>query len=385
MNQLHLLILVTSTNHVVMRGANFAVLLTAVHLGASPALVGLLAALFCAPVAFTSVPMGRWFDRRGARLPLLFAALLMSAGSAAAWLWRELGALFIVSLLVGTCYNVFVVNGHQQIGRQSRPGDKVGNYSMYMQANAMANFIAPLITGFAIDGFGHAATFLMLALLPLVSATAIAAGWLRLKPAEPQALAAAAGGRGGALELLKPRLMRGIFTGAVVAFLALNFYSFLMPVYGSGIGLSASEIGMVVSAFSIATVLARGALPAASRRLEGQPLMIYSMAATGAGLMLLPLFTQAGLLGVVSFAVGFVMGAAAPLALAMMNEASPPGREGEVMGLRLSLLNGLQTLVPLAGGALGGVIGVGPVFAVMGVFVVAGAVYMRAQWRAVPD
>ena len=51
MKQLHLLILLTATNHVVFRGCHLCVLLSAVSLGASPTLVGVLAALFSAPVA----------------------------------------------------------------------------------------------------------------------------------------------------------------------------------------------------------------------------------------------------------------------------------------------------------------------------------------------
>jgi hypothetical protein len=64
-----------------------------------------------------------------------------------------------------------------------------------------------------------------------------------------------------------------------------------------------------------------------------------------------------------------------------MNEASPEGRGGEVMGLRLSILNGMQTVVPLGAGAISGVVGVAPVFAGLGLALLAGAYYMRPQWR----
>lgn len=383
MKQLHLLIVLTSTNHVVFRGCHLCVLLSAVSLGASPTLVGVLAALFSAPVTFTSVAMGRWFDQRAAGGVLVGAALAMTAAAVTAWEWLGIPALFLVSLTIGTCYNIFVVSGHQQVGRHSNAEDRVGNYSLSMQANSLANFIAPLITGFAIDGMGHANAFLMLACLPLASALAIATGRLRLLPGTPRPGPAAgqAQPKSNALELLRPPLMRGIFAGAVLAFVGLNFYNFLMPVYGSEVGLSASQIGMVVSALSIASVLSRGLAPAVTRRIAPKPLMIYSVLATGAGLMVLPLFTDAVLLGVISFAVGLVLGAGAPLALALMNEASPPGREGEVLGLRLSLLNGTLTVIPVLGGALGGLTGIGLVFVVMGIIMLWGARYMRVQWR----
>ncbi len=386
MKPLHLLILIVSTNHTVMRGTTLCVLLTAVHLGASPVLVGLLAALFNAPVVFTSVAMGRVFDRGNARLPLLIAALVMSAGTVTAFLWGGLWPLFVVSLAVGTGYNVFVVGGHQQVGRHGGPADKVANYSMSMQANSLANFIAPIITGFAIDGIGHANTFLMLAALPLVSAVVLASGVLKFVPAD--APAAGGGGakrRGNALELLRPPLMRRIFTGAVLAFVALNFYYFLVPVYGVQVGMSASQIGMIVGALGVAMVLVRGFAPTVARRVRPWQMMIVSIAATGIGLMVLPLFSQLGSLLAISFVLGLVLGAGAPLALALMNEASPEGRGGEVMGLRLSILNGMQTVVPLGAGAISGAVGVAPVFAGLGLALLAGAYYMRPQWRGTAE
>lgn len=381
MKQLHLLILLTATNHVVFRGCHLCVLLSAVSLGASPTLVGVLAALFSAPVTFTSVAMGRWFDQRAAGGALIVSALAMTGAAATAWAWLGIPALFLVSLTIGTCYNIFVVSGHQQVGRYSSVEDRVGNFSLSMQANSLANFIAPLVTGFAIDGMGHANAFLIMACLPLASALGIATGALRLLPGTGKPKAGADKPKGNALDLLKPPLMRGIFAGAVLAFIGLNFYNFLMPMYGTEVGMSASQIGMVVSALSIASVLSRGIAPAVSRRIPPKPLMIYSVLATGVGLMLLPLFTNAVMLGTISFAVGLVLGAGAPLALALMNEASPPGREGEVLGLRLSLLNGSLTVIPIAGGALAGLTGIGLVFLVMGITMIAGARYMRVQWR----
>jgi hypothetical protein len=52
------------------------------------------------------------------------------------------------------------------------------------------------------------------------------------------------------------------------------------------------------------------------------------------------------------------------------------------MGLRLSIINGMQTLIPVAAGAIGGYTGVGVVFAGMGFLLLGGAFYMRAQSRA---
>ena len=168
MKPLHTIILITATNHVNFVGSRLAVLLYAVQLDASPATVGILTALYSILGVTTSVATGRWMDRIGPRKPMLLTSLLMAAGTLTAFFWDHLAALFIVSSVVGTAYNVYFIGNQSQIGRYGKPEDRVANFSLAMQGYAMASFIAPLIAGFAIDAIGYGRTFLLLALLPLV-------------------------------------------------------------------------------------------------------------------------------------------------------------------------------------------------------------------------
>jgi len=388
---IYLLFALSATNHAVLTGVRLATLLYAIQLGASPGLVGLLAALFAAPAVFVAVPMGRWADRKGARTPMLVAAVMMAAGAVCAVVWRELGALFVVSVVVGLFYNVFLVGSQQQIGRYSSPSERVDNFSMVMQAHSMANFISPLITGFAIDNLGFTYAFLMLAAFPMLPLAAIGLNKLEIIPdpdlAERTAARLAAGEQdkprpsGNVLEILRPPAMRRIFVGAVLAFSALNLYNFLMPVYGTQIHLTAAQIGMILSSIAIGSVIVRGLAPALSRRFTSWQLMIVSLVATGFGLAASSFSSNVGVLMVLAFFLGLVMGSAAPVALALMHEASPPDRAGEVFGLRLSLLSSMQTMVPLAAGAIGGAVGVVPVFVAMALLILYGAFYMRDQWH----
>ena len=391
MKPIYLLFALSAINHAVLTGVRLATLLYAIQLGASPALVGVLAALFAAPAVFAAVPMGRWVDRRGARPPMLVAAVMMAAGSACAVVWHELGALFVVSILVGLFYNVFLVGSQQQIGRYSSPAERVDNFSMVMQAHSMANFVSPLITGFAIDNLGFTYAFLMLAAFPLLPLAAIGLNKLEIIPdpdlAARTAARAAAGEQarprpsGNVFEILRPPVMRRIFAGAVLAFSALNLYNFLMPVYGTQIHLTAVQIGMILSSIAIGSVIVRGLAPALARRFTSWQLMIVSLVATAGGLAASSFSSNVGVLMALAFFLGLVMGSAAPVALALMHEASPPDRAGEVFGLRLSLLSSMQTMVPLAAGAIGGAVGVVPVFVAMALLILYGAFYMRGQWR----
>jgi hypothetical protein len=60
--------------------------------------------------------------------------------------------------------------------------------------------------------------------------------------------------------------------------------------------------------------------------------------------------------------------------MALLYAASPAGRQGEVVGVRTTLLNASHTLLPLAFGALAA-LGMGPVFWLMSALLVAGSAF----------
>src|SRR5215212_6051322 len=124
MKPLHFLLVLTTFNHLAFVGVRLAVLLYAAYLGASPAVVGLLAALFGLFAALTSVHVGRWIDRRGPRVPLLIASVVMVPGIALPFFWRDVAALFVVSIFVGAFHNIFHIGQQQMVGRYGKPEDR---------------------------------------------------------------------------------------------------------------------------------------------------------------------------------------------------------------------------------------------------------------------
>jgi MFS family permease len=66
-----------------------------------------------------------------------------------------------------------------------------------------------------------------------------------------------------------------------------------------------------------------------------------------------------------SFLLGLGLGCAQPLIMAALYAASPPGRQGEAVGVRTTMINASSTFMPLAFGALGTALGVGPILLTM--------------------
>jgi len=381
-NPLFLLIVLTAINHLTYVGVRLTVTLYAVRLEASPAVIGVLMALFAVVGAVTSVSVGRWIDRIGPRKPMLLATAMMVAGTGLAFVWRDLAALFIVSILVGTFYNFFFIAQQRLVGEYGRPEDRVANFSRVGLGFSAASFMGPLVTGFAIDAFGHSNTFALLALLPLVPFTVIWFNRLAFPDARKRHSREATSQKGGGvLQLLRGKNLRRIYAISVLSASTWNIFLFLMPIYGAQIGLSASTIGVIIGSFSFGTIVVRVLVRLLTHRFTPWQLLILALVFASASFLGFPAVTGAPMLILFSFWLGMGLGLSGPLSLSLLHDASPPDRIGEVVGLRVMLMNGSQTAVPLFAGAIGAALGVGPVFWVLAAALLAGSYAVRRQWR----
>ena len=378
-------IAISSANHFAFMGTRLVVLLYALHLGASPAVVGLLAALFSVVSAFLSVPMGRVMDRVGPGRPMMWCSLVIFVGAMTGALWSDIAALFFVAVLVGTFYNLFFVGHTQWVGRIGAPRDRVGNISWAALGFSIATFLGPLSVGYVIDHFGHAEALLMMSLAPLFAVVVIAFNVIESPEgghASATARAAAAKHRIG--DLLKVVELRRVYAVSVIASSTWSLVSLLVPLYGAEIGLSASTIGLILGAYSLAAVVIRLFMRQISSRFTSWQQMLMSLSSAGVCFIVFPLVSNLAGLLVVAFLVGLGMGLAGPLSQNLLYDASPPDRVGEVMGLRVTVMNSTATVVPLASGALSAAVGVLPIFWVLAASLVGVSYWRRSQWNQPP-
>ncbi len=224
--------------------------------------------------------------------------------------------------------------------------------------------------------------FALLAMLPLAPFMVI---WLN-KLAFPNARkhhSKKAGGQtgGGVLQLLRGKNLRRIYGVSVLSASIWNIFLFLMPIYGAQIGLSASTIGMIIGSFSFGTIVVRVLVPLLTRRFTPWQLLIMALVFASTSFLGFPAVTGAPMLMLFSFWLGMGLGLSGPLSLSLLHDASPPDRIGEVVGLRVMLMNGSQTAVPLFAGAIGAALGVAPVFWVLAATLLGGSYAVRHQWH----
>jgi MFS family permease len=361
-------------NHMVLSGTRVSVSLDALSLGASPAVVGLLMALFALLPMFFGIPVGRLADRIGVRKPMLWGSIGCAVGGALPAIVPGLPALFVSASLIGFSFMLFQVPVQQATGELGAPAERASNFSWLALGYALSGFFGPLIAGFAIDNLGYRWAFVVLAAIPLVPAAVLASNRPQLPVLHSHAEARAGG---ATLDLLRHPGLRRLFIINALFAMGWDLHTIFVPIYGSRIGLSAAQIGMILAAFAAATFVVRLAIPWIARRVNEAKMLTVALVCAGAVYLSFPFLTSAVALGALSFVLGLALGSGQPVVLSLLHANAPPGRVGETVGMRMSLMQTMAVAVPLVFGALGSSIGILPVFWSVGVFLGTGGYYAR--------
>lgn len=377
MRTLYLFIFIALLNHTAFAGTRVAVSLYAIHLNATPFTVGVLMALYALLPMLFAVTMGRLSDRIGSRTPMLIGSVTLAASALIPYLWPTLGALYVASTLIGSSFMMYHVAYQNVIGYIGKPEDRPMNFSMVALGFSISGFTGPMIAGFGIDVLGHAATFAVLAAFPLLPILVLGLRALRFPPRHSPGTPPEAGR--SVMDLLRHRGLRPIFVASSLLASAWDMFTFAIPIYGSRIGLSASTIGLILGSFSVATFVIRGLLPAISRRLAAWTLLTVSLATASGTFLLFPVLERAGFLMALAFTLGLGLGMSQPMVMSLLHNAAPPGRAGEAVGVRMSIVNLSQTSMPLLFGALGTALGMAPVFWATALLLCAGSFYARRR------
>jgi MFS family permease len=361
--------------HIAISGGRIAVTLTALKLERSTFEVGILIAVFALLPAMFSVKAGQLIDRIGPWQPMRASAISVIVGTTLPFVWQDLTALIIAAICIGTGHMTFQIAVQRQMG-QGTAEEKLRNFSWLSLCLATSGLIGPLVAGLSIDHLGYRFTFALLALPPIISLTGLyqmrqyllASHKKSSLPKEQRSV----------MDLLAIPQLRRVFAANMLLSSAWDTHMFVVPIFGVGIGLSATTIGFILASFAAATIIVRIGIPFIQRHLRPWQLIHIAMAAAGINYLIYPLFSQVWVLTILSFALGLALGSTQPGILALLQQHAPPGRAGEAFGVRMALINTCQVSLPLAFGALGTLMGVMPLFWISAFSLGAGRWFTRA-------
>ena len=333
--------------------------LYALQLGAQPFTVGLLVAILSAVPTLFSWHVGRVTDRFGSRWLIMLCTVAGAIGMLVPYAIPGLPSLFAAATMFGLLSALSATPLQNLVGVQSKPEDRTKNYSNFGLVAAFATFAGPLMAGFTLDHGGPDMACLSLVMLLLVPALMLVV-WGGKLPGGTRTAAPT----GSVYTLLSESgLWRVLITSGFVV-MCIDVFLVYIPIYGYGIGLSASAIGILLAIYSLAAFVARFFIPLLIARLTEDRVLAYSFLIGAVGFLLVPIFKFENIviLTLVSFLFGLGMGCGQPITLMMTFSGSAQGRSGESIGLRFTANNLMRASGQFLFGSLSAAFGLFSVF-----------------------
>jgi len=374
-------------NHVALAGGRITTSLTALKLGASTLEVGTLVAIFAIMPMLLSVHTGRWIDHVGTRRPMIVGSSLLCVGALMPFAFQTNTALLAAAFSIGIGFMLLQVATQDLLGT-AEPTRRLRNFSWLALSQSVSGFSGPLIAGLSIDHLGSRMAFGLLALAPIASAAGLYILRRPLRHIDATmfrgGLRNRAGKQGKMLDLLAAPALRQVLLVNTLLSSAWDTHLFVVPVYGTHIGLSATTIGVILAAFSTATFVIRLFLPMIQRHVQPWNLVRATIITAATDFSIYPFFSEASSLAGLSFVLGLALGSCQPSMLSLLHQHSPAGRVAEASGLRISFISASQVCLPLTFGALGAVIGITPLFWAYAACMALGGWFNRQPPQATP-
>jgi predicted MFS family arabinose efflux permease len=369
LSSLFQLILISITAHIAIVVARITTSLFAISLHASEFTIGTLIALFALFPMLLAVKLGRTVDRIGLAKPMLAGGALMLIGCAMSSAANGLAILYPAVLMIGTGFLAIHVSVQHAVGAMSDANTTSVNFSWLALGYSISSFCGPVIAGFVIEHLRHNIAYGVAAAFAFAALILMLRGNLKnIKATETKAMPSD-GQSGSVMELLRDEEMRRIYLVSVLLGSAWDLFNFVMPIHGSHLGFSASTIGLILGCFSGATIVVRLAMQWLSRHYSEWQILASALVLALICYAIFPFMKTPMSIMIVTAALGLALGSSQPNVLALLHHASPAGRAAEAVGIRVTISNASQVVLPLAFGAAGAALGLFAIFWGMGAMI----------------
>ena len=371
--------------HACMTGMRLATPLLALRDGHSAFSVGVLLALFSVTQVFMAIPAGRYTDRHGLQKPMRMSVLVAAGGAGLSAVWPTFPVMCVSALLTGGATGLAIIALQRHVGRSARDTDHLKeSFSWLAIGPSVSNFMGPMAAGLMIDhagavaadNTGFRAAFVLLCVMPLITWF-----WVRQVPELPLQIPHKDAANHRIWDLLREPLMRRLLLVNWMLSSCWDVHTFVVPILGHERGFSASVVGFILGSFAVASALIRVVLPKVAKHLEEFRILTIAMVMAALIFAVYP-FTQSPMgMGACSVLLGFTLGVVQPMVMSTLHQITPHHRQGEALGLRIMTVNASSVLMPMLFGVAGAVVGIGPVFWLVGLVVGAGS---RSAWHLRP-
>ncbi|MDB5643897.1 MAG: major facilitator transporter [Hyphomicrobiales bacterium] len=342
--------------------------------------IGIIAASFAMLPVLFAIPIGKMMDRGHDSRAAQGGAVFILIGSLMLWLAPDGKFQLLFANVVLGIGHLLCMAAHQVISvRTAGPKSREAVFGYYMMGLAVGQGLGPFVMGLA-AGDARVAPTNLLFLLGVFVALASLVTSLTLRSAPPKPPRAADEERLGVLAIFNLKGLPAIVFASVMTVTVFDLMVVYMPLLGAERHIDASQIGWLLMVRAIASMASRFAYVSLFRIFGRIPLTIGSMLLAAAGLVVLAFPAPLWMLYIASVAIGYGLGASSTLAFSGMVELAPANVRATALSLRLTGNRVGQVVLPFSASLLAAFTGVGGVFAVVALALVAAAAAVQRSW-----
>lgn len=317
--------------------------------GLSPAQVLVLSSAFALLPACLAITMGRHNDRRGGGTAAIAGAVLMAGGCIAMTLpIANMFWLIIASALLGMGQTLQLTALQAEIGALRLQAHRERMVGGLMLWQAVGQVGAPLMLSIVALAGGELSRNLALVAAGLALAGAVTSLLLYRNAALPRPVETPASLR----SIIRVPGLPWIIVGGSLCVAVQDLTLVYLPVVGNARDVPPPVIGLVLTLFAAAQMLARAVYARASQRWGQNVLMWGSVLGTGLATAALALPLGAVAIAVALSISGVCLGFAITASVALTMRLAPPDARSTSLGLRLAINRVGQFSIPLISGLI---------------------------------
>lgn len=309
------------------------------------------------PIIF-GIHIGKWIDHYGAYKTTCIGTLCLLGSLGLPAIFPDISFLFISQMLVGLGMLFFGIAFQKTVA--NLPGNRDNIISITTFNSSAASFLGPLCSGFIYQYLGFQVLFGLCTICILLNFLFILSKGKAPWSSDSELLKKSKRRKQSKWQLLKNKKLRNVII--IGALINKGMFISFFPVYGNQIGLSPSQIGLILAVFSGAGMIARF-LQFWLVRIAGREIVLFSILILSSCSYISLSFTTSelwfyGLAGI----LGATLGLGAPLSLVYALNLTSNERHGEMLGLRTSVTKTMQWMTPIVFSGAGAMIGFVSIF-----------------------
>lgn len=337
----------------------------ALELDASPAIIGLIAALYALLPVLLALTFGRWVGVIGEGRFVIFGTLGMILSSATLLAAQSIPLLALSASLAGLAHLACMVGGQTMVSLRSDADKYEANFGYYTFSASLGQMVGPILgaivagtSGVLPESTGNA---FMVALIFSLIALIPAMGWRNHQPTVIAAKSNVGALKSAGALLKNKRVFAAIYTSLAISSVGDILVVFL-PLYGSEKSFSSLSIGAILAIRAAASMLSRISLGTLSARFSTKKILIFSNLISILACAAIGFAPNPWVLGLIVLIAGFSLGVGQPLTMSLVSLATKPEERALAVSTRLMGNRFGQFILPAGAGLLAAGIGTGGVF-----------------------